>query len=164
MCSAASLPRNRLETPWRHAMKVMRVLVLALVAVGGASIAIITLAPKSTAQVTGAAMPTLLADSVKCDLTQFKASSGLTATADANGLLVSWDGQAGAELRARYAIDGGSPVVRDLAIRKAGGQWVTLGQNLVPEYRVTTAIRRLPDDQGNTLRAQGIDLTQEVID
>src|SRR4030095_4162482 len=94
----------------------------------------------------------------------YKGSPGLTAAVDADELLVSWTGQAGAELRARYAIDAGAPIVRELAIRKAAGQWTTLGHNLSPEYQVTTAIRRLPDDQGNTLRGQGINLTQEMID
>ena len=31
-------------------------------------------------------------------------------------------------MRVRYAIDGGQPTVRDLAVRKTGGQWAVLGQ------------------------------------
>ena len=36
---------------------------------------------------------------------------------------VSWTGQDGAELRIRFAIDNAKPVVRDIAVRKQGGQW-----------------------------------------
>src|SRR5262249_3784594 len=84
--------------------------------------------------------PASFADPLTCDVSQYKAGAGLTATVDQNLVAVSWAGQGGAELRARYAIDGGQPVVRDLAIRKAGGQWTTLGQNLAAEYRVVTGV------------------------
>ena len=60
-----------------------------------------------------------------------------------NVLTVAWPGQSGSEMRARYAIDGGQPIVRDLAVRKAGGQWVTLGQNL--DARVSRRQRHPPD-------------------
>ena len=76
---------------------------------------------------------------------------------------MSWAGQNGADLRARYAIDSGQPVVRDLAVKKAGGQWATLGKNLTPEYHVVSGIRRMADDQANPLKAAGIELTEEVI-
>ena len=39
-----------------------------------------------------------------------------------------------------------------------------LGQNLTPEYRVTTGVRRMSNDQANALSSLGIDVTQEVID
>jgi len=107
--------------------------------------------------------PALLADSLNCNLSQYKTAPGLTAVVDQDTLLVSWAGQNGADLRARYAIDGGQPVVRDLAARKAGGQWTTLGKNLTPEYHVVSGIRRIADDQTNTLKAAGIELTDEVI-
>ena len=88
---------------------------------------------------------------------------GLTAAVEQDALVVSWAGQNGADLRARYAIDGGQPVVRDLAVKKAGGQWTTLGKNLAPEYHVVSGIRRMADDQANPLKAAGIELTEEVI-
>ena len=65
-------------------------------------------------------------------------------------LVVSWTGQAGSEMRARYAIDGGQPVVRDLAVRKTGGPWGILGQNLTPEFRVVSGIRRMSTQQART--------------
>ena len=108
-------------------------------------------------------VPVLLADSLNCNLSQYKTTQGLTAAVEQDTLLVSWNGQNGADLRARYAIDGGQPVIRDLAVKKAGGQWTTLGKNLTPEYHVVSGIRRIADDQTNTLKAAGIELTDEVI-
>src|SRR5262245_31990322 len=118
------------------------------------------LLPSSTS--TLAPFPTLLADSVKCDMTQYKAAQGLTATMEQDVLAVSWTGQSGAELRARYAIDNGQPLIRDLSIRKAGGQFTSLGQNLSPEYHVVSGIRRLGQDQAAPLRQAGI-FTEENI-
>src|SRR5438552_2439620 len=103
------------------------------------------------------------ADPLKCDLSHYKASAGLTASAEQDLLVVSWAGQGGAELRARYAIDGGQPVVRELAIRKSGGQWTILGQNLTADYRVVTGVRRMSEQQAEPLRAAGVELTPEVI-
>jgi hypothetical protein len=108
-------------------------------------------------------LPVLQADSLNCNLSQYKAAQGLTAAVEQDSLLVSWNGQNGADLRARYAIDSGQPVIRDLAVKKAGGQWTTLGKNLTPEYHVVSGIRRIADDQTNTLKAAGIELTEEVI-
>ena len=104
------------------------------------------------AVLTFATASTLFADALKCDVAQYKASPGLTATLDQDLLVISWTGQGGAELRARYAVEGGRPIVRDLAVRKAGGPWSTLGQNLTAEYRVTSGIRRLSEQQAQPLR------------
>jgi hypothetical protein len=117
--------------------------------------------PSSTS--TLSPLPALFADSLNCNLSQYKAAQGLTAAIDQDMLVVSWTGQNGADLRARYGIDSGRPVVRDLAVKKPGGQWTTLGKNLVPEYHVVSGIRRMGTDQANPLRAAGVELTAEVI-
>ena len=90
-----------------------------------------------------ASTPRLFADSLNCNLSQYKAAQGLTAAVEQDALVVSWAGQNGADLRARYAIDSGQPVLRDLAVKKAGGAWTTLGKNLAPEYHVVSGIRRM---------------------
>jgi hypothetical protein len=105
----------------------------------------------------------LAADALSCDLSQYKAAQGLTAVVEQDSLVMSWNGQNGADLRARYGIDRGQPVVRELAVKKAGGSWTTLGKNLTAEYHVVTGIRRMADDQANPLKAAGIELTQDVI-
>src|SRR5438552_1793367 len=104
-----------------------------------------------------------LADTSSCSLSQYKSAPGLTAAVEQDSLVVSWTGQNGAELRARYAIDGGQPEVREIAVKKAGGRWTTLGRNLTPEYHVVSGVRRMADDQANPLRAAGIELTEDVI-
>ncbi len=104
------------------------------------------------------------AGALNCNLTQYKASNGLTAAIEGDLLTVSWTGQATSQLRARFAIDGGTPTIRDLSVRRGAGDWAMLGQNLTPEYQVTTGIRRMSNDQSNALSSLGIDVTQDVID
>ena len=115
------------------------------------------------AAIFAAQSPSLAADALKCDMTQYKAGTGLTAAVEQDLLVVSWSGQAGSELRARYAIDRAQPVVRDLAVRKQGGQWATLGQNLQPEYHVVSGLRRMSSDHVGSIPAAGIPLTPEVV-
>jgi len=122
-------------------------------AAAGALVSITSLSP----------VPALFADALSCNLSQYKAAQGLTAAVEQDALLVSWNGQNGADLRARFAIDSGTPIVRELAVKKGGGSWTTLGKNLTPEYHVVSGIRRMADDQANPLRAAGIELTDDVI-
>jgi hypothetical protein len=103
------------------------------------------------------------AQGVKCDMTQYKASTGLTAVVEQDLLVVTWAGQGGSDVRARYIVERGQPVIRDLAVRKQGGQWAVLGQNLAPEYHVVSGMRRMSSDQVASLPAAGIELTPEVI-
>src|SRR5438270_9412437 len=107
--------------------------------------------------------PSLFAQGLKCDMTQYKASTGLTAAVDQDLLVVTWAGQGGSEVRARYVIENGKPVVRDLAVRKQGGQWAMLGQNLAPEYHVVSGVRRMSSDHVGAFPASGIPLTPEII-
>ena len=72
---------------------------------------------------------------LNCNLSQYKASSGLTSAIEGDVLNVSWNGQGTSQLRARFAIDGGTPTIRDLSVRQGSGEWAVLGQNLTPEYR-----------------------------
>jgi hypothetical protein len=114
--------------------------------------------------------PTLVAaqqqrtSALNCNLSDYKAATGLTATVNGDLLTVAWNGQGTSQLRARFAIDSGTPTVRDLSVRRNGGEWAMLGQNLTPEYQVTTGIRRMSNDQANAFASLGIDVTQEVID
>ena len=101
--------------------------------------------------------------SLNCDLGGYRAQTGLTAAMADNQLVVTWKGAREAELRARYAIDNGQPLVRDLAVRKAGATWATLAENLKPEYRVVTGVRRMSTQQADPLRAAGVELTPDVI-
>ena len=124
----------------------------------------------SPVAVRGAGAAVAFADALSCDMTQYRSGSGLmaggsgvTASIDPNVLTVTWPGQNGSEMRVRYAIDGGQPIVRDLSVRKAGAAWVTLGQNLTPEYHVVSGIRRMSTQQAEPLKDAGVELTPDVI-
>ena len=49
-------------------------------------------------------------------------------------------------------------------MRRGSGEWASLGQNLTPEYRVTTGVRRMSNDQANAFSSLGIDVTPEVLE
>jgi hypothetical protein len=142
-------------------VKAIRLILYSIAAVVTTAVAVVVTPSTTVAHATGAAAP---ADALKCDLAQYKASSGLTANLEQDVLVVSWAGQGGSEMRVRYAIDGGQPVVRELAVRKAGGQWGVLGQNLTPEFSVVSGIRRMSVQQADPLRAAGVVLTPEVVE
>ena len=69
---------------------------LVLVVVTGAAITVPLLLPLPASF---RPAPTLLADSMKCDLAQYKAASGLTAAMEQDVLAVTWNGQSGTEMR-----------------------------------------------------------------
>jgi hypothetical protein len=100
---------------------------------------------------------------LKCDLAQYKQTKGLTASLEQGLLAVTWAGQDGSEVRARYAVENGQPMVRDLAVRQAGGRWATLGENLTPEYHVVSGLRRMSSDHIASFKRDGIELTPELI-
>jgi hypothetical protein len=77
-----------------------------------------------------------------CDMTGYHALPGLEASIHDGGLTVRWDGEKSHELLAKLAIVNGTPTVRELAARKKGGEWATVGRDLVPEFSITTGIRR----------------------
>jgi hypothetical protein len=104
------------------------------------------------------------AQPLRCDMAQYKPASGLNATVADNLLALVWRGDAGRDLRLRFTIMDGRPVIRDLAIRKAPAPWAILGDNLIPEYQVVTGVRRMTTQQADPLRAAGVELTEDVID
>jgi hypothetical protein len=81
-----------------------------------------------------------------CDMTAYHPQPGLEAFSQEGSLNVRWNGEKGQELLAKLAIVTGTPTVRELAIRKPGGAWGTVGRDLVPEFSVTTGIRRTGHD------------------
>lgn len=101
----------------------------------------------------------LRADPLGADLSQYKRLDGLTTEAAGDTLTVSWQGAGKTELRARYAIDHGAPVVRELAVRPASGSraWQVLGENLSPDFRVQTGHRRIDFAGLAPLKLLGVD-------
>ena len=99
-----------------------------------------------------------------CDLAGYKPQDGLKAQLRGGVLEVTWQGERREQLRASFTIQNGQPVVRELAAKKDGGSWIALGQNLTPEFQVTTGMRRLSMQQVSPLKELGVSLTPEVIE
>ena len=99
-----------------------------------------------------------------CDLSAYKPQEGLKAESRAGLLEVTWQGERREQLRAVFTIRHRQPLVRELAVRKAGGPWIVLGANLSPEFQVTSGVRRLSQQQIAPLKELGIALTPEVIE
>jgi hypothetical protein len=110
-----------------------------------------------------AATSGIFADPLKCDLANYQALPGLTASVDHEVLTVAWTGAAGTELRARYAIEQGRPLVRELAARSAGGAWAVLGENLAPDFTVQTGRRRIDFAGLAPLKLLGLDTTSRAV-
>ena len=78
------------------------------------------------------AASTAVADPLKCDLSGYTAAAGLTATVEQDTLVVTWTGDQGSELRARYGIERGQPLIRGLAVRKRLGRGRSLARTSCP--------------------------------
>jgi hypothetical protein len=105
----------------------------------------------------------LQADPIHCDLTAYRAAAGLTATVEQDVLTIAWQGAANSEVRARYVIERGQPLVRELAVRAAGGAWAVLGRNLTPEFTVQTGRRRIDLTGLRPLKALGVDTASRAV-
>ncbi len=78
----------------------------------------------------------------RVDMTAYRPQPGLQATLEADALMLRWEGASQQECLARFTVVDGVPTVRELAVRKRGGKWVTIGRNLSPEFGVATEVRR----------------------
>jgi hypothetical protein len=106
----------------------------------------------------------LHADPLTCSLADYKSTPGLTATAAENALTVTWDGDKQQELRLRLGIEGGTPTIRELAVRRKAAQWATLAGNVTPEFRIVSGMRRMSGQQFEPLHGLGVKITPELID
>src|SRR5262245_14459421 len=104
------------------------------------------------------------ADPMACNMSAYKAATGLSAINANDTLTISWSGDTDQELRLAFAVTSGTPVMRDLAIRRGEGAWTTLATNVTPELRVTSGLRRISNQQLAPLRDLGVRLTAEIID
>jgi hypothetical protein len=105
-----------------------------------------------------------VAQDLHCDLSGYKSQDGLKAQMRSGLLELTWQGERQEQLRAQFSIRGGQPVVQELAAKKNGGGWTVLGQNLTPEFEITSGVRRLSEQQMEPLRGLKIELTPEVVE
>jgi hypothetical protein len=73
----------------------------------------------------------------------YKRIDGITAAISRGAVELSWQGEQGQQLRARFTLRDSQPLVEELAARKPGGAWIELGKDLSPEFAVTTGRRRI---------------------
>jgi len=104
------------------------------------------------------------AQNINCDLSRYRAQDDLKAQIRGDLVEVTWKGEKNDQLRAQFGIQNNQPLVRELAVRKPGGGWIVLGQNLTPEFEVTSGVRRLSQQQIEPLNELGVKLTPEVIE
>jgi hypothetical protein len=103
------------------------------------------------------------ADPLNCDLAGYKAADGLTAAVQGDVLTVTWRGAGKSEVRARYGIDHGQPIVRELAVRGNGGGWSALAENVLPDFTVQTGRRRIDFTGLSPLKALGVDTESRAV-
>lgn len=80
---------------------------------------------------------------------------------------IIWTGERNEQLRASFAVRAtdGQPLVGQLAARKSStSAWIVLGENLSPEYAVTSGRRRMSSQQWDPLKALGVAITPAVIE
>lgn len=99
--------------------------------------------------------------STTCKVEGYKAVAGITMEQSGGAVSLTWQGESGAELRARLGIRDGKPQVEELAARESGGQWIVLGKDLTPDFQVTTGKRRLSSTQLEMMKKLGIDTPEE---
>jgi hypothetical protein len=114
---------------------------------------------KIAASLSGAILFAALAgaQAVHCGMNAYKPVEGITATTTTSGIELVWSGEKSAQLRARFALRNGQPLVEELAARKPGGAWVELGKDLAPEFQVTTGKRRISTTELNILKKLNLD-------
>jgi hypothetical protein len=104
------------------------------------------------------------ADPLACNLSGYKPLPGLSAAAADNVLVVTWDGDRNQEVRLRLSVEGATPTIRELAVRRKGGAWTTLAANATPDFRIVAGLRRMSTQQMQPLRGLNVAITNEVID
>ena len=98
-----------------------------------------------------------------CDLTAYRTQAGLSAARSAGGVTVSWDGDAGVNMRARLAVEAGRPVIKEIAAITANG-WTPILSNATPEFTVVSGLRRMTNQQLDPLAGLGVPITKAVLD
>ena len=103
------------------------------------------------------------ADQVSCNMSAYKAQAGLTAAADGSSLIVTWNGEGDQEVRLRLVVNGGTPTLEEIALRRGTGDWSPLAINVTPDYSVVTGLRRMSSQQLEPLYGLGVKMTQEEL-
>ncbi len=101
------------------------------------------------------------AQTLKCNVLDYKPVDGVSAAVKGDVVTVAWSGESDERLMAEFTIRGGQPIVEKLAARKGGEPWITLGENLRPDFEVTTGKRRTSGGLVSMLKHEQIDSPEE---
>jgi hypothetical protein len=105
---------------------------------------------------------TAAAQTLNCNLQDYKSVDGLKAVADGQAVTLTWDGEGGQQLRARFTLRDSQPVIAELAARRHGGPWIVLGSDLAPQFEVTTGKRRISVTEMDILKKQHADTPENI--
>ena len=119
--------------------------------VGKLSLAALTLA----AVLPGAAWA---GDPLTCTLDRYAANGAVRATATPQALHLTWRGEGTQDIAMRLGLVAGRPVIESLTINRQ-----TIAENAAIEYRLTTGVRRMSNQQMQPLRELGVEITDEEI-
>jgi hypothetical protein len=84
---------------------------------------------------------------LSCDFSQYQPTEGIRAELKGDLLQLTWEGVARQQVQVSFGLQGTSPVIREMSVRKTGGARVVLGQDLRPEFHVTLGRRRISKQQ-----------------
>lgn len=96
-----------------------------------------------------------------CDRHAYKSVPEINVEQSRESISLVWPGESKEQVRARFAVRDGQPLVSELAARAGSGNWVVLGHDLTPEFQVTTGRRRLSATQLSYMKKLGIDTPEE---
>ena len=103
----------------------------------------------------------IAAQTLNCNLSDYKPVEGVKAEAKGNAVVLNWQGEAGQQLRAQFSLHDGQPLVQELAARSGSGAWIILGKDLTPDFQVTTGKRRISGGIVSLLKSAHIDSPEE---
>jgi hypothetical protein len=104
------------------------------------------------------------AQTLKCDLSEYKTVEGLKAELAGEVLRITWDGAPGQTVRAEFTIRNAQPLLRELAVRNGPAAWAVIARGLTPEFEVTSGRRRMSEQQMAPLRGLKTQLTPDVLE
>lgn len=97
------------------------------------------------------------------DLTKYRPQAGLIAGVDKDTLNIQWEGEDQQELRLRFVVNNGIPVILDLALRRSGTGWLKILKDARPVFHIVSGLRRVTQQQTEPLEGLGIPLTAEKL-
>lgn len=98
-----------------------------------------------------------------CDMAQYRSGAAVKAEQGPGQVTLTWPGDPGEEVRFRFVLDKGVPVIRELALRRGAGEWTAILANVTPEFRVATGLRRMSEQQIAPLRDLGVKIDRTTV-